>query len=240
MICSVRWAVVCLFDAALAGVIVLGGCRPPEEGPFCRLRICSTVIRDGDGYQKTPWAEKDYFTCFLQAFEHPASSIRLSAAGDTSSSTQMAAKYPVLLDAFIDDGPVRKLKEALLRGWRRGEVGSRERYRMADVFAQLRVRQYVWAHPQLARQKGLMTFAEQNAFLDKIPGMRERFAGFPPQKGWGSFTAEAFDHFAHRLIAQGDEEFAGVWRDYQHHRELSRAGKLKPINWDLPQNSGRQ
>lgn len=202
-------AVPLLFGVLLAGAVLVAGCGASDRGPYEQVRLWATVIRQGQGYKRPRGSEKDFFTLHMDALEHPFQGVRVAVASDLHSNTIMSAKYPVLPDAYIDYGPVDKLRVALLRAWRGAELNSRERYSMAEAFLDLETRQYLWDHPDVAREAGLR---------------RER----PPQKGWSISGPELL---ADRLLAEGDEEFKTVWDDYKHHEKLLLAGKLKPVEW---------
>lgn len=192
---------------------ILVGCARPSRPPFgSSLHAAAAAIRGGDGHEKPRWSDRDWFTFYMQTLEHRCDGARMSAAVGLCSMFTKNAKYPGLLDAFIDYGPIGELERAVLRAWQRAEVHSEERYCMAAIFVELKGRRHLWAHPELAERMG----------VKRQP---------PPHRGWFPFGP---DRFAQRLLAEGDEEFKMVWEDLQYHRKLAGPGKLKRPAWDYP------
>ena len=215
-----------VLGVVLMGQSVLSGCGPkpsPRAIFHERLREAVTVIRDGDGYEKCSWSGETYFAFYFGALDHPCEDMRASTAASARSCVHMAATYPVLLDAFIDYGPVEELRDALLRGWRRADPMSDERYFMANAFVELEERQYLWAHPELGKQKGLMTRAEMDAWVrESLPDVC--FSDLPPVKGWEGFPP---GWFSKELLAEGNEQYKQVWEDYQRVKPLWGDRKLR-------------
>jgi len=202
----------------LAGLACGVGCSPGSDF-YDDLHVWVTAIRDGDGRQVPRGSDKSFFALHMAALSRPCEGERVAAAMQVDSSTFMGGtKYPVLLDAYIDYGPVEALAQALLEACRKAEPGSSARLEMASAFLDLRGRQYLWRHPESAPAVGMRPCR-------------------PPKRGWSNSTSEMLTK---AVLAQGDRNCKAVWEEYQRHLRLLRDGRLRSVRWEDGADGGKK
>jgi hypothetical protein len=171
-----------------------------------RWKIC-----DGEGNSRPFLSEKDYFTLFAEALHDPEQKVRVVAAMDVKAHSHFSGtEYSLVVDAYIHARRDEELARELLEAWAQSQRDSDERLCMAEAWLDLRMRQYLWDHPECASEARVYRWG----------------------RSWSGFSGPRVrEFFAERLLAGGDEQFRTVWEDYQHQVRCLKAGTLKEIDW---------
>jgi hypothetical protein len=160
------------------------------------MKIWLYEINDGHGGRTSLFSCKDYFQLMADALLDKNESVRTAAGMYFTTGTVAAGdRYVYLLDAYIDNGRGDGLHECLRRAYDKSSSDSKERLRILECLIQLRMRQYLWAHPDFGEKHGIKR--------DK------------PQRGFRPFWLEHYSVFADQLLAEGDNEFAMNWQEFR-------------------------
>ena len=184
--------------ALLCAAVLCGttGCATRRDRMHNNLSGWLFRINDGRGSERPFLSSKDYYELHAGALLDQEASVRTAASMQiTTSTVAIGVKYVYVVDAYIDDGRDGQLKKALVDALREFGDGREMRLHLLKALVQLRMRQYLWAHPEFG------------AMHDIQPE--------DPQKGFRGFGLEHYRIFASQIIAEGDTEFAEVWQQFR-------------------------
>jgi len=190
---------------ATATALCVGGCVSEVGRKHENLRVWIYQINDGHGDRHPLFSRLTHYELMARALLDKHQSVRIAAVrGFTTGVVAAGEKYVYLPDAYIGGNRDEMLAEHLGRARQQAEPGSWERLLVLKATVQLRMRQYLWAHPEFGRQHD-------------IP--RD-----PPQRGFRPFWLDHYLVFADQILAEGDEQFARDWQEYREAR-MERFGE---------------
>jgi hypothetical protein len=203
-------SVTLLLPLVSASVLIVRGCSGPSERLDNLTQWCWAIC-DGQGNARPFLSDKDYFTLLGEALQDPAEKVRVGAAMDLLANSHYRGRsYTLVIDAYIDGGRDAQLVGELLGAWEASPRDSKERLYLGQAWLDLRMRQYLWDHPECASEARVYRWGQS----------------------WSGFSGPRVrEFFAERLLAGGDEQFRTVWEDYQHQVRCLKAGTLKEIDW---------
>jgi hypothetical protein len=180
----------------------------PDSG---KRRVCYWRILDGLGGESLGPNGEDSFTLLQEMLFHPDRDTRSYTVSYLKLSIVGAGKvHKYSLDGYIDAGRDAELQAALYRAWQQEkgvEVPSvdhtRAHTRIAKAYLDLRRRQHLHRHPELAAEMSV--------------GRNLPLAWASESKTWGGFTREDHEFLDDRLIESGDEEYLQVLAYYREY-----------------------
>ena len=193
-----------LIAAVCLAVILLQGC---SKTTAYKVSLWGQRICDGRGSEKPDFSNRDYYTLVADALNSRNESVLTAVLLDLGTSHIPGTRYTSLMDAYIEGGRDKMVHKRLRELWRKAKKNTKARYWRSKYFAQLKMRQYLWAHPESAEEAELHRFGH-------------------PLRGWWGFAPHHMEFYAKRLITAGDKEFQEVWKDYQWHLAALRAETL--------------
>jgi len=201
---------------------MLAGCAGvnlAQVGEADQIAVLSYRICDGYGNDVPRGENANCFDLLLDRLTDDRYFVRYSAASSASSSTVRDGRvYSHLADAYIDAGRGEQLSEALYRAWQRAERSTDECDWMAEFWLDVRRRQYLWEHPDLAEAVGIQPSR-------------------PPKRGWpflATYQEMAVDL---RLVLEDDEQSVEFLREIERLLDLSYKGDLKKVPWYVPREA---
>jgi len=191
--CGVLMAFTLLFGAA--------GCLTESQQKHEDMGDWIWVINDGYGAWRPFFVGQTYYERMADMLLDEHRSVRVAAAGYfTTSSVAFGRRYVYVPDAYVDSGRADMLRNRLLEARRRAAPESRERYWMLEALVQLKMRQYLWAHPEF--------------------GIENELPPEAPQRGFGSFSLWHYPIFAKLILSEGDEEYRQHWGEFRQLNQL--------------------
>lgn len=182
----------------LLATIAISGCST-EQWRHVQQNTWMWKIQDGKGSQRPLFSEGDYYELMAQDLLDEYESIRVGAVNTlTVDTVAIGYRYTFLPDAYIDQGRDEMLYDYLKTAYAQTSDESYHRLRVLSALVQLHMRRYLWKHPE---------------FGHNLEPKIDRKA--PPRVGFDDFDYIHYPAFAERLVADGNEEFARHWAEFQ-------------------------